>query len=143
MGFARKVKEARKQAGLTQLELAEAVGVSKNMIQRYESGETGTPRMSTLRSLAAATNRTVDFFLDQSAVQVEELRARVAAAEARALESKERELEARERLLELERLLSLVANSQIKEFREEKAQESLTKLIQMWQRQKKFYGEEF
>lgn len=41
--FARAVREARDQRGMTQDELAEAAGVTRPTIQRWETAKTGTP----------------------------------------------------------------------------------------------------
>jgi transcriptional regulator with XRE-family HTH domain len=41
--FARVVREARRQRGMSQQELAEAAKVSEPTIQRWENGRTGTP----------------------------------------------------------------------------------------------------
>lgn len=38
MSFPKRLREARKQAGLTQQVLADKVGVSKNSISNYEKG---------------------------------------------------------------------------------------------------------
>lgn len=49
----RQLIHARKKANLTQRELGERVGVSKNVITRLESGE-HTPRLETAQEVAKA-----------------------------------------------------------------------------------------
>jgi len=52
MNFAQKLKRARLAAGLTQVELAEAIGSQQNRISRWESG--GGIDVSWLPKLARA-----------------------------------------------------------------------------------------
>ena len=51
--FADKVKDARAELGLSQIQLGEMVGVSNRAIVSYESGEK-KPRRSTMLKLAKA-----------------------------------------------------------------------------------------
>ena len=53
------LKEIRLKRGMTQQELADAVGITQSQIARYESGET-QPSLETLRKLAAALDCTLD-----------------------------------------------------------------------------------
>ena len=48
-----KIREARKKRGLTQVELAEAVGLRQSAVSMIESGRM-EPSLATLNSLAAA-----------------------------------------------------------------------------------------
>jgi transcriptional regulator with XRE-family HTH domain len=57
----RRVARAREGIGLTQQEAAEAVGVDRRTIQRYEAGEIG--RMGTVAKLADAFGLTVEQML--------------------------------------------------------------------------------
>lgn len=56
--FSKRLKESRKQSGLTQQELGDLVGVTKVSVCCYEKG-TRTPTLDTLIDLANALN--VDF----------------------------------------------------------------------------------
>lgn len=64
MPFKEKLKEARTQAGLTQLALAEMVGLTKQTITKYETG-IREPDLITLDNLANALGVNVDFLLDR------------------------------------------------------------------------------
>ena len=54
MDIASRLKRLRKIAGLTQLQLAEKIGVAQNSIQKIESGDTKNPR--NIESLAHVLN---------------------------------------------------------------------------------------
>lgn len=49
-----RLRKAREHAGLSQAELADAIGVSRNSISNYESGHT-TPRVIVLNAWALTT----------------------------------------------------------------------------------------
>lgn len=49
------VRDLRKKAGLTQIELAKKLGVSQQVLSRLESGEADNPTVSTLERIAQAT----------------------------------------------------------------------------------------
>lgn len=55
MDIGLKIKEFREKKGFSQQELADLVGISKQMISHYEKGE-NTPRMGTLDKIAKALN---------------------------------------------------------------------------------------
>lgn len=63
MTFTDKIKRTREVAGMTQSELAEAVGVSQRTIASYESGG-ARARRSTIEKLAAALKVSVKFLSD-------------------------------------------------------------------------------
>ena len=63
--FGAKVKDARISLGLSQLQLAENVGVSKRAVNSYEAG-TVRPRATTLQKLAKALQVSVTFLSDDS-----------------------------------------------------------------------------
>lgn len=67
MTLADKLKEARKNAGLTQIELAEKLCVSRQAITKWESGK-GIPDVENLRILSKVLDVSVDFLLDDEAV---------------------------------------------------------------------------
>lgn len=63
MDFGDKLKDLRQQAGLTQKQLAERLGVTKSVISFYERSER-TPSPDVLRKLAAVFHVSTDFLLD-------------------------------------------------------------------------------
>lgn len=62
--FKEKLKEARVRCGLTQLALAEMIGVTKQTITKYESGSR-EPDLATLTRLAGALNVDVNYLLNR------------------------------------------------------------------------------
>lgn len=62
MDFGNKLKELRQQAGLTQKQLAEQLGVTKSVISFYERSER-TPSPDVLRKLASVFHVSTDFLL--------------------------------------------------------------------------------
>ncbi|SEG07536.1 DNA-binding transcriptional regulator, XRE-family HTH domain [Eubacterium ruminantium] len=67
MTLADKLKEARKNAGLTQNELAEKLCVSRQAITKWESGK-GIPDVENLKTIAKVLNVSIDFLLDDEGV---------------------------------------------------------------------------
>lgn len=65
MKFSEKLKEARKNAGLKQPELAKAVGVSVRTIASYETGETYPRKRETYQVLADALNVDVHYLMNE------------------------------------------------------------------------------
>ena len=65
MTFTDKIKRTREVAGMTQSELAAAVGVSQRTIASYESGG-ARARRSTIEKLAAALKVSVKFLSDDN-----------------------------------------------------------------------------
>ncbi len=63
MTLADKLKEARKNAGFTQAELAERLCVSRQAITKWESGK-GIPDVDNLRMISKALDVSIDFLLD-------------------------------------------------------------------------------
>lgn len=59
-----KLVHLRKEKGLTQLELAEAVKVSRQAVSKWESGG-GTPSTENLRGLSELYGVSVDFLLNE------------------------------------------------------------------------------
>lgn len=62
--FGAKLREYRDDAGLTQKDLGEAIGVSPQAIARLEKGES-SPSWETAVKLAEALERSLDDFLDK------------------------------------------------------------------------------
>jgi transcriptional regulator with XRE-family HTH domain len=64
MTFGEKIKSARIALNLSQIELAEKVGITERSIYSYE--QTGTfPKSTVLKKLAEALNVTVSYLLDE------------------------------------------------------------------------------
>lgn len=63
MTLADKLKEARKNAGLTQVELAEKLCVSRQAITKWETGK-GIPDVDNLKVISQVLNVSIDFLLD-------------------------------------------------------------------------------
>lgn len=60
-GLAQRLKEARKQSGLSQEKLAEAVGVSGHAVYLFERGK-NRPALDTLERISAATGKPLPWF---------------------------------------------------------------------------------
>lgn len=67
MEFSERLKSARLKAGMTQQEVADAVGVTKAAVCTWEGG-TARPRMSKMEELAAALGMSVTELLGEQAV---------------------------------------------------------------------------
>ena len=65
MTFSDKIKRSREIAGLTQEELAEAVGVSRRTVASYES-ENVIPRRATIAKLASALKVSFKYLSEES-----------------------------------------------------------------------------
>lgn len=63
MDFSEKIRKARDVAGLTQEELADAIGVSRRTVASYES-QGVAPRKATLAKLASALKVSVKYLSD-------------------------------------------------------------------------------
>ena len=64
MTFGEKLKEARKEAGLSQEQFAEKMGVSRSAIAKWESDK-GMPDVNNLKAMAQLLNISVDYLLDE------------------------------------------------------------------------------
>ena len=67
MTLGEKIKEARKQCGLSQEQLAEKMTVSRSAVAKWESGN-GLPDVENLKALAGLLNVSVDYLLDDGEV---------------------------------------------------------------------------
>lgn len=83
MSLARKLTDLRKKKGLTQLEVAEKLYVSRQAISRWEVGA-AVPTTDNLRALSDLYETTVDYLLDDEAEEY------VAPAAAPVLENKKK-----------------------------------------------------
>lgn len=55
-----RLREARKASGMTQVELAKAMGVSQNRVSKMESGAIGSMSFDTVRRYIEAVGGTLD-----------------------------------------------------------------------------------
>lgn len=65
MGFSERLKESRKQARLTQVEIAEKLGISQPAYASWERG-TKKPTQENLVKIAQVLNVTVDYLVGNS-----------------------------------------------------------------------------
>ena len=63
MTLGEKIKEARKQSGLSQEQLAEKMSVSRSAVAKWETDK-GLPDIDNLKALASFLNVSVDYLLD-------------------------------------------------------------------------------
>ena len=63
MTFGEKLKEARKNTGLTQEELAELIGISRAAVAKWETDK-GLPDIENLKSIAKLLDVSIDYLLD-------------------------------------------------------------------------------
>jgi len=64
-----RIRNARKDANLSQIELANLVGISDKAISSYEVSR-ATPPLDVLKKIAAVTGKQMSFFFDQDADSV-------------------------------------------------------------------------
>ena len=67
MTLGEKIKEARKQCGLSQEQLAEKMAVSRSAVAKWEANN-GFPDVENLKALAGLLNVSVDYLLDDGEV---------------------------------------------------------------------------
>ncbi len=70
MAFKERLKEKRKEAGLSQAELAARVGVTSRTIQNYELGTRKPQNVEVVQKLADVLNTTTDFLLGNADRQI-------------------------------------------------------------------------
>lgn len=66
MGIGTRIKHLRKQAGLTQPELAEKVGVHETTIRRWEQEKDRGPDAKTVNILAEVLNTTPEYLMTET-----------------------------------------------------------------------------
>ena len=64
MTFGEKLKKARKEAGLTQEELAERINVSRSAVAKWETDK-GMPDIENLRLISSLVDVSIDYLLDE------------------------------------------------------------------------------
>lgn len=62
--IAKRIRQARVEAHLSQEQLAQAVGVSDKSISAYEKGRS-TPPVNKLKKIAQSTNHPIGYFSDE------------------------------------------------------------------------------
>lgn len=67
MTFGEKLKKARKEAGLSQEQLAEKLSVSRSAVAKWENDK-GMPDIQNLKALASLLNTSIDYLLDDDSV---------------------------------------------------------------------------
>ena len=70
MAFKERLKEKRKEAGLSQTELAARVGVTSRTIQNYELGTRKPQNVEVVQKLADVLNTTTDYLLGNADRQI-------------------------------------------------------------------------
>ena len=63
MTVGERIKQLRKEKGLTQEELGELLGVKKSAVQKYESGQVQNLKQSTITKLCEIFNRHPGYFV--------------------------------------------------------------------------------
>lgn len=79
MNLSAKLTSLRKQKGLTQMDLAEKLNMSRQAISRWEVG-TAVPSTDNLKVLSELYGVTVDYLLNDGAVQIHEERAPISVS---------------------------------------------------------------
>ena len=64
MTFGEKLKNARKEAGLSQEQLAEKLSVSRSAVAKWET-DNGMPDGNNLKAMASLLNTSIDYLLDE------------------------------------------------------------------------------
>lgn len=72
MGFSERLKESRKQAHLTQVDIAEKLGISQPAYASWERG-TKKPTQENLVKIAQVLNVSVDYLVGNSEEKIDEL----------------------------------------------------------------------
>ena len=62
-----KIRQARKEAGLTRERMAPMIGVTLRTLVRYETGETQRISVNALVQIAEATGKPLSFFFEEVA----------------------------------------------------------------------------
>ena len=63
MTFGEKLKNARKEVGLSQEQLAEKLSVSRSAVAKWETGN-GMPDVDNLKAMAVLLNTSIDYLLE-------------------------------------------------------------------------------
>ena len=91
MTFGEKLKEARKNAGLSQEELAERIGVSRAAVAKWETDK-GLPDIDNLKAMAGLLDVSIDYLLDDgTSLDVSVVREPIDLGDAKGLMAKAKE----------------------------------------------------
>ena len=66
MTIGRKIKQLRKDKGLTQAELGDLLGVKKAAVQKYESGQVQNLKQVTIKKLCGVFDKSPSYFIYDS-----------------------------------------------------------------------------
>ena len=67
--FSKRLKELRKERGLTQEDLSKLSGVSFPTISRYENGQRDEPKLTILKTLANYFDVTIDYLVGDTDIK--------------------------------------------------------------------------
>ena len=67
--FSQRMKELRKERGLTQDELSKLSGISFPTISRYENGQRDEPKLTILKTLANYFDVTIDYLVGDTDIK--------------------------------------------------------------------------
>lgn len=76
MTFSEKLKEARKNTGLSQEQLAEKLCVSRQAVTKWETGK-GLPDVENIKAISALLNVSIDYLLSQEDSDIKEIREKI------------------------------------------------------------------
>lgn len=78
--FAKRLRKARRECGMSQRQLANALGVSDKAVSSYEVGRT-EPNLDLVRKVSKVTFKPVAYFIDPSDQENVELQIKLASIE--------------------------------------------------------------
>lgn len=76
MTFSEKLKDARKNAGLTQEQIAEKLCVSRQAVTKWETGK-GLPDVENIRAISSLLSVSIDYLLNDDESQMNEIREKI------------------------------------------------------------------
>ena len=76
MTFSEKLKEARKNSGLSQEQLAEKLCVSRQAVTKWETGR-GLPDVENIKAISLLLNVSIDYLLSDEECDVREMREKI------------------------------------------------------------------
>jgi len=76
MTFSEKLKEARKNSGLSQEQLAEKLCVSRQAVTKWETGK-GLPDVENIKAISSLLNVSIDYLLSDEECDVSEIREKI------------------------------------------------------------------
>ena len=76
MTFSEKLKEARKNAGLTQEQVSEKLCVSRQAVTKWESGK-GMPDIENIKAISKLLNISIDYLLSDDSLELNEIKEKI------------------------------------------------------------------